>query len=287
MAGCRVRATVVFGDVMKKPVLFFLVTLVFLPLFWKEAFGWSVRSIYDKFIERQDNTYSGYDFPPVKEWFGEFRLKRFNDHVKKGECGIAIVVMESGFKRRYPSAPDPAAGGDASNSFSMGVVPKHYPELFFCFALETMNLYQTEIDRRGLATLRLPQDRDRNFDVQGALLHHRFAVGRIVLLSIRDYAPAQLKLAQLSETGKVIRLTPRYLYYCLIRARMNGLASPELDRLLLRAKSALGEKQQQRIERRAKQGAWPRAEPLVVDGQRASWRKWVGIILNTLGLTED
>jgi len=226
----------------------------------------SVESIYSR-RDYYVDFFGGFEFPPPEQLLISYRLKWFREAVARGECGIAAIQLATGFRDKNPSAPNSVDSDKAVVAFDLMILPRYYPATFLCRTLERLKKNQAEIDRQDLWAPRLKQSRDTDEFLKMSI-PAKFRNGNIeslVILALEDYAPAQVTLSQMSERGDAIRLTPGFNYYILARAKRSGLQSTELDRLLIKAEAKLNKWEKVRIGRRVERGAWPRADPLVMD----------------------
>jgi len=194
-------------------------------------------------------------------------MKWFNEARDRGECGSAIFDLKRGIEEKYPQGPNPTDDNVARLAFSFIILPRYYPATYLCSELEQLGNFQAKIDRQGLRAQRLKQDLspDNQLRLRDAERSRNVILLSLVNLALENYAPAQVILSQMSERGNAIRLTPGFNYYILARVKRSGLQSAELDRLLIKAESALNKWEKVRIGRRVERGVWPRADPLVMD----------------------
>ena len=233
--------------------------------FAAKAHAASIEELYE-IIDETRQVYRDFEFPKPEDLLDDDTLKIYQKKMGLRECRSALLELISAFGPKYPHLPHPASGGILAWRYA--VSPNYYPEAVFC---QTENHFQEEqrlLEERSKKAQRLPQSKADAIPFRRAY-NPVWGVANETIsflnLALADYPPAYLKLAQLSEVGEVIRLTPVFNYFALARAKLKGLKDPDLDRLLAAAESKLDNEDKTRLASRIETGLWPRAEPIVLD----------------------
>ncbi len=224
----------------------------------------------DRIYERNDllaGLFAGYAFPPAHKLLRGARLTEYRLDMAIGACRSAAFKLEKALRERLARALAAKGGVDPGLAFHRVVLARAYPEVALCQAVEELRLAQRQIVEKMLPAPRLRQKHDiAEYLAMGAVerLRNR-AVADIINIALRDYAPAMVTLARIAESGAIVRLTPEFAYFILARARKKGLAGKELDRLLAKARAALGPSTLKALAPMIRAGKWPRWAPVVRD----------------------
>ena len=227
-----------------------------------------VVSIY----ERQDkyrHVYKDYTFPPPEQFLNNAAFARYLDRMEEGRCWAAHLVLAEAVVEKYPEAPNPITDiPTGMMAWHDVIIPKHYPDLMLCHELPRLEVRQLELEAEKIYAPRFPQQRAGG--VESDSLHFKVqardrSAKALITLAIADHAPAQLALAKLSDEGKVLRLTPLYMYFITARAKRADLKDPLLQRLYEKAHAAVSQQERARLSSRIETGTWPRTEPLLQD----------------------
>ncbi len=276
--------------------LFFLVlTLASVPIasFAFAKVGSSVGWLYRVDPEAPPDLYADYQLGPVEQWLNQWDLRDYRKARTSGKCGRATIVLRKAFKLRYPDGPDPLGSYDPEGrasyrAFAEFAIPRHYPDLAVCTAVEFLNACFSKLQKLEQQPKRFPQYAKRSWenDVTSEQQRCRYDVSHIVHLSMRDIGHAHIKLVELSEVGEIIRLTPEYRYYALLRAQAQSVPSAKLASWLTESRAGLSGETRAEVEARAAYGKWPKTAPLVLDGQRSTfeiWLRWLFRLLTGIG----
>ena len=209
--------------------------------------------------------FEGLTFPPIEQVLTDQHRDDYVMHRDLGHCGYASFLLYDSYFSRLPGVEKKRK--ITRWDWALVVQPRHYPELGFCEATETITSNLTKIReakleprplrQRGIWTdLQVPRDpRDR------VTIH----LIDMIALALEDFVPAQVKLAELSEDGTIIRLTPAFAYVMLSRAKASGHRHERLGALLADATAALSDKGRRALRPLIDGGEWPRDWPIVRD----------------------
>ncbi len=225
-----------------------------------------------KLQDELKSVYQNISLPPPEQLFDdEFDLREYYEAIRNGKCNMAILDLGTAFHKENPNLPNPHGFDDGSGLLAWNhlMMPRFYPELVFCRAMQSLSKRQQEIKEKNISGhLRFGQF-SRADDLKNlpplALRLRVGDVGELLVLTLFNYAPAQVALAALSAKGEAVRLTPAYAYFLLSRAKRLGYTASDLAPLLEKATAALSADERQQLTARIKSGDWPREERRVVD----------------------
>ncbi|MBU2581258.1 MAG: hypothetical protein KJ622_06045 [Alphaproteobacteria bacterium] len=229
------------------------------------AHSLSIDELYESIDEAQP-TYEGFDFPAPEQLLNTYQLEAYNEKLDRRECRSAFLELAGGVHFNRPDMPSPAGDGMLAWEYIVG--PRYYPAPLYCRILNDLNSKLQNALSSGLTLMPLPQSKTdaiefRNPDdpIWGVALE----VQALLVVALADHAPALVKIAQLSNEGAVIRLTPAFNYFAIARARKLGARDRQLEQLIAEARSRLTEAEIARLQPRIADGRWPRAERIVLD----------------------
>lgn len=180
--------------------------------------------------------------------------------------------MKENFHRLRPNAPDPASDIQVDVAWNEHVEMGPFRDLYWCRLQGRLRETLTRIDQSDFTPPPLPYRVDsKTYDYSK---HHswpihvqtvRLIISDLAVLSLKGHAPAMVTLAKLSARDDVIRLTPRFMYFLLSRAKRTVSLDAKAQRLLTAASTHLSAEERTEIQRRVESGDWPLEEAMTLD----------------------
>ena len=229
------------------------------------------RSNYvDLIYDMQDslqNVFKGFEFPPKEKITKGFWGNEYNKKVARGDCSRAVYMLYDSLNTNFPQATKTTDKGKIASAWIYIALPQHYPEVLFCRVMQTIARLRKEIDAQKLPfdyfRQRLYFPAVEDFDDPRRRL--RAQLKDLFILALANYPPAQVALADFSDIGQFLRLTPAFAYVSLARARASGYQENRLEYLYKQSKDALSEPARKALTQIITSGEWPREWPVVRD----------------------
>lgn len=250
---------------MLRVIAQFFVVLAISFLAETPAYAYVVEKIL-KITYNSENFFSDSEHVERTDLTGYWKYK-FDIEMKEGDCETASWALYGAFKERNPGRVTIDNFMEADLAWDFVVLPRRYPDLLYCIAenaladglqsMSSRNLLAEPLRQSGYVPL-TDGHKDPRFEVWRAAAF-------FVTLALENYAPAQVKLAELSKEAILIRLTPAFAYVMLSRAKAGGHEHDRLDALLADATAALSDEGRDALRPLIDGGAWPRDWPIVRD----------------------
>ncbi|MHA1523209.1 MAG: hypothetical protein ACTSY1_02240 [Alphaproteobacteria bacterium] len=229
------------------------------------------RSNYiDLIYDRQDgleDVFKGFEFPPKEKLTKGFWGNEYNKKVARGDCPNAEYLLYESLKSNFPSAIKTTDKSKIASAWIYIALPQHYPEVLFCRVMQTVSKLRKQINAQ-----KLPFDffHQRRYyptveDYEDPRRRLRNQLKDLFTLALADYPSAQVALADFSNIGLYLRLTPAFAYVALARARASGYQENRLEYLYKQASDALSQKARAALAQVITSGDWPREWPVVRD----------------------
>ena len=194
--------------------------------------------------------------PALEELLRPSELSAYYTALAEDDCNSAYALLTNAYALEFPDEPHPGSSIKATVDWDVYIAPHYYMDLALCLELRQISEARQQIARDGLEVERLSEARFMSGLWNGKrkprpVSNLDSAFRGLLILSGRKHGPTVLALVKLSEEGEVIRFTNEYQYYGVLRARIFGVDSVELDELTARAAARLDPATRREIEQQA------------------------------------
>jgi len=193
--------------------------------------------------------YRSHEGKPVAELLGEAGQSVYWEAIEAEDCDAAYAVLTNAYANAYPGEPHPGTTRKSLRDWESNVAFDRYPEIIFCTTMRDLREARAAIERENIYVDRFSIERMwTTRRVPPPISDLDMAFRDLLTLARREYPPAFLALARLSDEGEVIRFTKEFQYYTLLRAENLG---SELDELTTRAAARLDPATRAELRQRA------------------------------------
>lgn len=206
-----------------------------------------------KYVDRKRN-------PKLLPWF------------RAWDCTSLLMTLKENFSLMRPNAPDPIKDVRADISWTLHVEMENFLDLYWCSIKGHIQTALDAIDQQAEKPVPMPY-RPPPQGYNYALVHGewpyefrqiRRLIADLTILSLRGFAPAMVKLAELSDRGDVVRLSPKFTYFLLEWADKGVALNPRDYSQLKAARAALTASERKDVRRRIQEKVWPLEDSMVV-----------------------
>ena len=143
-------------------------------------------------------------------------------------------------------------------------LPRYYPGVRLCELEQRLEAANDALGP-GDAGRRLTQLHDLQIDYLSPTADRKSALIGMIKLALLDYAPAMLRVVELSIEGEALRLTPKAAAWLLGRAEAVGSTDPRIETLRRQIEPTLRDRDWIWVDRYVAEGEWPRHVRFVQD----------------------
>ncbi|MBI1385591.1 MAG: hypothetical protein GC150_11835 [Rhizobiales bacterium] len=210
-------------------------------------------------------------YRPPEELFTAAQLARYRAFLADGNCAKASIYLDAASGILDADGVTLLVSDEFARTFSSTVVPRAYPQVTLCWQLRWLEETRIPLTAKGQEPPRFSQRADLpmapyNWFEDLEIKQRNHSLGKIFWLALMGHAPAQIVLAEFSEKGEMLQLTPRFAYFLLASAAGTSPNDPRVAPMLDRAAARIEGAERSTIDARVVAGRpWDERERMLVD----------------------